>query len=90
MTSHLKCSKYNIKLVSCTVNFRIIDRNFGIAGVHPKLRDNPEKIWILGRYVIMKGSISGLMTVTFQRILFSDLALLLFLYLLVLGLVLAD
>ena len=50
MTSHLKCSKYNIKLVSCTVNFGIIDRNFRIAGVHRKLRDNPEKIWILGRY----------------------------------------
>ena len=40
--------------------------------------------------VSLKGSISDLMTVTFQRILFSDLALLLFLYLLVLSLILAD
>ena len=33
----------DIKLVSCSLNFGIIDRNFGIAGVHPKLRDTPEK-----------------------------------------------
>ena len=52
VASHVKCSKYNIKRVTCTVNFGIIDRNFGIAGVHPKLRDNPEKIWMLGRYKV--------------------------------------
>ena len=44
------CGARISRLVSCTVIFGIIDRDFGIAGVHPKMRDNSEKIGILGRY----------------------------------------